>query len=663
MQRTVLSIASESLSVQGSQLTVPWYRSIRTKVTIWFGALSLSLLVLVLLAAYVLGRQQLIGTAFERVRFDAVRTADEFNAAAKSLRVTGEGIIGLALDPSLDRDGVVRMLQTMVDNDAIAIGGLVVLNPGILPGGKAMAYHAGVPTAGVIDTDFIETGYDVFGKDWYKRTVASPSPWWSEPYFSNASGGRWMATLNMPLRDRYREKVVGMVSLDVPMERLAQLLAPMNGIPGVQATLYSPGGMIAVHPEPGVALKYTIEQYAAKSKRHGLLEVAKAHRARREYRSAGASGASDDGHLILVPMDGGWSVQLWVSDAAVLKQLESRSWFLLIGGLLAMLSLALLVIPLSRRLTDPLLSLTHAARHFAAGEFDAPLPRAQRGDEVDVLTNAFDKARQSIKSQITEIERMASARQKLDSELSIARDIQRSMLTPAPSLSHGASRLATHAALEPAKAVGGDFFSFFQRDRTTLWFTIGDVSDKGIPAALFMARSLSVLEAATGRDGATPAEALREAAERLAKNNETCMFATVLCGTIDVATGFLAVASAGHDAPLLKRADGSVERLPLESGLPLGFEVALSYPQWQGRLMPGEVLLAYTDGITEAFDEADQAFGEERLERAAAGEGDAQAVCRRVLSAVSVFAQRAPQSDDITVLALGMDVSSAHQPT
>lgn len=659
MQRIVPPITSESLLGQPVQLTVPWHRSIRTKVMIWFGALSLSLLILVLIAAYLLGRQQLIGTAVERVRFDAVRSADQFNAAAKSLRVTGEGIIGLALDPSLDRDGVVRMLQTMVDNDASAIGGLVVLEPGILPDGKPMAYHAGVPTAGVMDTDFIETGYDVFGKDWYKRTLASPNPWWSDPYFSNASGGRWMATLNMPLRDRYREKAVGMVSLDVPMERLAKLLAPMNSMPGVQATLYSPGGMIAVHPEAGVALRYTIEQYAAASGRRGLLEVAQAHRARREYRSAGASGSSD-GHVVLIPADGGWSVQLWVSDAAVLKELESRSWFLLIGGLLAMLSLALLVMPLSRRLTDPLLSLTQAAGHFAAGEFDTPLPKAERGDEVDVLTNAFDKARGSIKSQMAEIELMASARQKLDSELSIARDIQRSMLTDAPSLSHGASRLATFAALEAAKAVGGDFFSFFQRNRTTLWFTIGDVSDKGIPAALFMARSLSVLEAATGRDGATPAAALLEAAERLAKNNDTCMFATVLCGTIDVATGFLAIASAGHDAPLLRRVGGNVERLPLDSGLPLGFEVAPSYPQWQGRLMPGEVLLAYTDGITEAFDEANRAFGEERLELAAEGEGDATAVCKRVLSAVAVFAQRAPQSDDITVLAIGMDALPAH---
>lgn len=126
-----------------------------------------------------------------------------------------------------------------------------------------------------------------------------------------------------------------------------------------------------------------------------------------------------------------------------------------------MLALALLVIPLSRRITDPLLSLTQAAGHFAAGEFDVPLPRAKRGDEVDVLASAFDKARESIKSQMMEIERMASARQKLDRELSIVRDIQRSMLPSAPSLNHGADRLMTHAALEPAKAVGGDFFSLF----------------------------------------------------------------------------------------------------------------------------------------------------------------------------------------------------------
>lgn len=642
-------------------VAVPWRRSLRTQIAIWFGALSLGLIGLILIAAYLIGRQQLIDTAVERVRFDAVRTADRFNAAAKSLRVTGEGIAALALDESLDRAGVVRMLQTLVDNDRSAIGGLVVLQAGVLSDGQPMAYHAGVPSAGVVDRDLLATGYNVFDKPWYRRTIESRDPWWSEPYFNETAGGRWMTTLNLPLRDPYRERTVGMVSLDVPMEYLAQLLAPMNDLSGVQATLYTPQGMIAVHPQSGVALKYDIGQYAAASGRPGMQKAVEAHRLRREYRSAGVTRSGNGGHLVLIPADDGWSVQLWVSDAAVLDQLESRFWILLVGGLLTMLGLALLVIRLSRRITDPLLSLTQVARRFASGEFDSPLPRSKRGDEVDVLTHALGRAGDSIQSQMREIESMASARQKLDSELSIARDIQRSMLPSAPSLRHGARNLRTFAALEPAKAVGGDFFNFFLRDGT-LWFAIGDVSDKGIPAALFMARSLAVLEAAIHRSGVTPADALREAATKLAQNNETCMFATVLCGTIDVSTGAMAVASAGHDAPLLRSADRSVKSLMLDSGPPLGFEVAASYPQWTGRLEPGEALLAYTDGITEAFDASNQAFGEERLHQAAAGEGDAAALCERVLSAVSGFASDVPQSDDITVLAISMDQLPLPEP-
>lgn len=637
---------------------VPWRRSLRTQTAIWFGALSLSLLALVLVAAYLVGRQQLIRSAVERVRFDAIRSVDRFNAATNSLRITGEGIAGLALDKSMDRAGIVRMLQTLVDNDESAIGGLVVLEPGVLPDGQAMAYHAGVPSAGVPDVDLMATGYDVFSKPWYRRTIASRTAWWSEPYFNETAGGRWMTTLNLPLRDPYWQKTVGMVSLDVPMEYLTELLAPLNSVPGTQAVLYSPEGMIAVHPDAGVALRYDLERYAAQSKRPELRGVAKAHRERREFRSAGADGSEDGSHLVLVPTGQGWSIQLRVSDAVVLEELERRFWLLLTGGVLAMLVLALVVIRLSRRITDPLLALTRVAGHFAAGEFDTPLPKSRRGDEVDVLTNALERAGASIKTQMAEIEAMAIARQKLDSELSIARDIQRAMLSIAPSLHHGARRLQTFAALEPAKAVGGDFFSFFQQSGTKLWFAIGDVSDKGIPAALFMARSLSILETAIYRSDATPADALKEAAAKLAQNNETCMFATVLCGTVDVSSGSMAVASAGHDAPLLRRADRSVTPLLLDSGPPLGFEVAPSYPQWQGRLEPGEVLLAYTDGITEAFDEDNQAFGEARLQQVAAGDDDAAALGQRVLSAVASFARRAPQSDDITVLTIGMEYES-----
>lgn len=268
------------------------------------------------------------------------------------------------------------------------------------------------------------------------------------------------------------------------------------------------------------------------------------------------------------------------------------------------------------------------------------------------MARAFDHARGSIKSQMAEIEQMAAARQKLDSELSIARDIQRAMLPHDRTLVHAGRTLRAQALLEPAKAVGGDFYCFFERG-AALWFAIGDVSDKGVPAALFMARSITVLEIAAARGG-TPAQALREAAARLAENNDTCMFATVLCGVVDIDSGALTLASAGHEPPLLRRADGSAEFIELESGPPLGYEPDVRYHAWHGALQPGDALVAYTDGITEAFDADLQAFGSERLQRTLRENADPVTLCARVVAAAHAFAGAAPQSDDLTVLALSL---------
>ena len=135
--------------------------------------------------------------------------------------------------------------------------------------------------------------------------------------------------------------------------------------------------------------------------------------------------------------------------------------------------------------------------------------------------------------------------------------------------------------LEPAKAVGGDFYTFFVRDERVLWFVIGDVSDKGVPAALFMARAMTVLEIATGLGG-TPDKALRVAAARLVEGNDTCMFATVLCGVVDAGSGEVALASAGHEAPVLLHADGRREFIDVPTGPPLGVDIADSYPVWRG---------------------------------------------------------------------------------
>jgi sigma-B regulation protein RsbU (phosphoserine phosphatase) len=152
---------------------------------------------------------------------------------------------------------------------------------------------------------------------------------------------------------------------------------------------------------------------------------------------------------------------------------------------------------------------------------------------------------------------------------------------------------------------------------------------------------------------------LAEASRRLVEGNDTCMFATVLCGHIDVRSGRCTLASAGHDPPLLLHADGRVEMLAMAAGPPLGFEVSTQFPLWHGTLEPGASLLAYTDGVTEAFDPGNEAYGSERLLAAVRSGSDAGENCLQLIADVHRFAGTAPQSDDITVLAIRLDRAAA----
>jgi sigma-B regulation protein RsbU (phosphoserine phosphatase) len=166
-----------------------------------------------------------------------------------------------------------------------------------------------------------------------------------------------------------------------------------------------------------------------------------------------------------------------------------------------------------------------------------------------------------------------------------------------------------------------------------------------------MARTMTVLEVKSVTSQ-SPGDALARAARRLVDGNDTCMFATVLVGVLDVRNGHLQLASAGHEPPLHLRADGRRALLPVPTAGPLGVDVADDYPVWTGRLEPGDALLLYTDGVTEAFDAANRAFGEARLLAAVAPAQGPAAMCDAVLAAVQAHANGAAQSDDITLLAL-----------
>ena len=238
-------------------------------------------------------------------------------------------------------------------------------------------------------------------------------------------------------------------------------------------------------------------------------------------------------------------------------------------------------------------------------------------------------------------------------EMASAAEIQRAMLPSALPTSLTEGRFDVHATIKPAREVGGDFYDIIALDENRVAFTIGDVCGKGIPAALFMAITQTVMRVVLRADGDLGAE-IAAANERLVTGNEQMMFATMFCGVLDIRSGSLIYCNCGHNPPLLlRKANGSYEKLPAGSA-PLGIMESLVCPPRSVALAPGDLLFLYTDGITEAEDPEATQFGMERLEKVlseVAGR-PAREIVENVMTRVAGFANGAPQSDDITCAAL-----------
>jgi phosphoserine phosphatase RsbU/P len=238
-------------------------------------------------------------------------------------------------------------------------------------------------------------------------------------------------------------------------------------------------------------------------------------------------------------------------------------------------------------------------------------------------------------------------------EMASAAEIQRAMLPNALPTNLIDGRFDIHAKIKPAREVGGDFYDIIALDENRIAVTIGDVCGKGIPAALFMAVTQTVMRVVL-RSGETLGAEIAAANERLVAGNEQMMFATMFCGVLDVRSGVLTYCNCGHNPPLLVRGgNGPFERLPT-GGPPLGIMDSLVCVPESITLTPGDCLFLYTDGVTEAEDPEAAQFGMERLENAISQvtERSARGLVENVMKRVAEFANGAPQSDDITCAAL-----------
>ncbi len=338
-------------------------------------------------------------------------------------------------------------------------------------------------------------------------------------------------------------------------------------------------------------------------------------------------------------------------EYSAIQKLIKRALVRMFGMIVAMAIITVIASNiLSKHLVKPITLLTDKVHNLEGENLDFEW-NENTGDEIQELATSFGQMTDRMKTYISDIQRATAEKERIGAELNLATQIQASMLPhdfpPFPDR----PEFDIYAMMDPAREVGGDFYDFFLIDDDHLGLVMADVSGKGIPAALFMMISKVILQSCAML-GQSAAETLNKTNEALSSSNQTEMFVTVWFGILEISTGKLSCANAGHEYPAIKRADGSFEIFKDKHGFVIGGMEGIKYKEYEIQLEHGDKLFVYTDGVPEATNADVKMFGPDRMLQALNKDMNAgpEQILANVRDAVSEFVGDAEQFDDLTMM-------------
>lgn len=497
--------------------------------------------------------------------------------------------------------------------------------------------------------DLASASYAYREQPWYRIAADAGKATWSAPYFDEGGGNIWMITYSVPFfrtASGGERRLAGVVTADLALDWVrvaARSVAFDTGLgwlsANANAAFVVPIGATAGSPDDNddPRLRSSARTMLAAGTTFGRappgMDDVPAYLAARNLQT----------------LD--WQLTLWLPRKKLLGETRQLLAAQLSLGALGLVLLVGAIVAVAARISRPITALANAVRRAGEGELQFALPEGARHDEIGTLATALRRLRDSLDENIRALATTLAERRRLEHELEIAAQIQQSMLPRGGPLGAPDQDVRIAAALVPAREVGGDLYDYFEVGERHVLFAIGDVSDKGVPAALFMAR-LSGLLRAVGVSGQPPERILSLLNARLAESNDACMFVTAACGILDSRTGTLRYASAGHDAPILRTARGDVAVLESEIGAAIGIDEQEEYRAREIYLTPGDTLVMFTDGVTEAEDGCNSPFGVARLIELVreAPNGEAMALLNSIVDGVAGHVGTQMASDDLTIL-------------
>ena len=497
--------------------------------------------------------------------------------------------------------------------------------------------------------------YQYFFADWYLMPQLLEKPCWTEPYMDldvTTNTSEMVTSYCQTLADR-QGQMIGIINISLSLNWLSQTISAVKPYPNSYSIMIGRGGTYFVHPDTTKITRQTIFTQTLEQPDTALTAVGHAmQRGEEGLKHMNISGK--DCYVFYKPLgQTGCSMAIVCPESDIFggfDRLRNSVRAIVLVGLLLMLYLFIRIIT---RELKPLRRLAHEAETIASGQFDAEMPDFQRTDEIGQLSHSFAGMQQSLVKYIEELKETTAQKASIESDLRIASDIQMGMLPEKFPTRDDRDDVQLYASLTPAKEVGGDLFDFYFRDEK-LFFCIGDVSGKGVPASLFMAVTRSAFRTVSAHES-MPNRIVNTINNTIADMNKTNMFVTLFVGVLDLPTGLLHYCNAGHDAPLLVGA--GVGELPCDSNIPVGFMPEWEYSLQEAQIFTGTTIFLFTDGLTEAMDASYKLFQMERVNdvavRALANQQqEPRQLIGLMTEAVHQFVGDAEQSDDLTMMGI-----------
>jgi sigma-B regulation protein RsbU (phosphoserine phosphatase) len=631
----------------------------------------------IVVTTYFLAREALLEHAEANARNKAQALVNRIESVLAPIPRVAQGLAYDLEDQGLSEESIFkRQRRFLSDNDSL-YGTAVAYEPGGRIAGRTYyAPYTFRTPLGPKATFLGGENYRYHAMDWYQIPRELDRIEWSEPYYDEGGGNSLMSTCSIPFHkvENGRRVVAGVVTADVSLEWLKRLVAGTSVLETGYAYLITKSGTYVTHPSPGVAFHESIFSRAEERGDENLRSIGKDMiRGGSRFVTVTSLHTGKPGFLVYAPLPStGWSLGVFYPRDELLASVNRLAFITAGLGGGGFVLLALLIVVISRSITRPLTRLTAAAREVAGGRLDAELPTPAARDEVRELAESFGHMQTSLRDYIRDLTQATASRERMESELRIAHDIQMGILPKIFPPFPDRSEIDLYASLTPAREVGGDFYDFFPCGDDQFCFLVGDVSGKGVPAAFYMAVAKTLIKAVAestsygaqrqgdipgappSRRCTDPGRILTRANNDLAQDNDSCMFVTIFCAVLDMKTGELRYASAGHNPPVLLRAGGTAQYLPTRQEPVAGAMEGVTYTTDTLTLAPGDGMLLYTDGVTEAMNPAQELYGEPRLLARAErfGETEARERCESIAAEVHAFAAGAEQSDDITLLSL-----------